>query len=66
MHFPPVRATGYPHAGVLSLRKPVSNTASQQVADQAFIIFLTTNYYPAGPSTGPAVTERKKHYSFKI
>jgi len=34
MHFPPVRAPGYPYAGVLSLRKPVNNTASRQAADQ--------------------------------
>ena len=64
MHFPPVRAFGYPYAGVLSLRKPVNNTASQRVADQTFAdFFSTTNYRPAGPGDGPAVTGRKTNYS---
>lgn len=40
MHFPPVRAHGYPYAGVLSLRKPVNNAANRQAADQP-----STNYF---------------------
>jgi hypothetical protein len=43
MHFPPVRASGYPYAGVLSLRKPVNNTASQQAADQTFTQYFFDN-----------------------
>jgi hypothetical protein len=44
MHFPPVRAPGYPNAGVLSLRKPVNNTASQQAADQTPTYGQKNNY----------------------
>jgi hypothetical protein len=60
MHFPPVRASGYPYAGVLSLRKPVNNTASQQAADRTL---PTINCCPSGPGTGPDITERKANYS---
>jgi len=65
MHFPSVRAPGYPHAGVLSLRKPVNNTASQQVADQTFArIFLATNStrsrYAVSAST---IIDRKSNHS---
>jgi hypothetical protein len=33
VHSPPVRASGYSYVGVLPLRNPANNTASQQVAD---------------------------------
>ena len=60
MHFPPVRAPGYPYAGVLSLRKPVNNTASQQAADWTFTDYLIKNYPPAGPVTGQLILKENK------
>ena len=67
MHFPPVRASGDPHAGVFSLRKPVNNAASQQAADLfhlpyiAYIMhnpFLHPSRYPKEEDFVPVVTHR--------